>query len=236
MRATAYVLGGAALGCLMVACNLGPGTVPTGPGPADPTGSSSSDGVLSIAGRGGGGGQDRNIALTLTGGITSSSQPAVIDRETKSYLKILAGAEIAQAYADSFQLKAFAGFPAPGLPGCVVNPADAPAADVQRLIDLLDDPERLRDRVIIQIDVKQLGDPSTGNILNHNWTGGDGSRYRTWLKTSDLARDRMVTVEKDAVIDDVYHFTGGSIVNWDTSADVALICPNGGTITVGFTR
>jgi len=36
--------------------------------------------------------------------------------------------------------------------------------------------------------------------------------------------------------EDVYVYTGGSIVSWDTSTDEALACPNGGSVTMTLNR
>lgn len=236
MRLTMSLLSGAGLACLLVACGADPNGVGTGP---SSIGSTPSEGLApgaSVARGGGGAGQDHPIMLELSGGIVATAQSAVIDRDTKSSLKVLVGAELTgAAFADEFHLGAPAGAPTQtALGSCLVSPSDAPATIVQRLIQRLDDPWQDRDRLVIEIDKRGLGQESARHILTHNWTDADGTSVRTWLLQSDHARDRLVTVTQLAA--DVYEFSGGSIVNWDTDADVVLICPNGGSIRVTLTR
>jgi len=166
----------------------------------------------------------------------AAAQLAVIDRDTKSSLKVLVGGELTgNAFGDEFYLSTLAGSPmSAALGNCLVSPSDASAATVQRLIQRLDDPWQDRDRLVVEIDKRSLGAESARHILTHNWTDGDGTSYRTWLLQSDHARDRLVTVTE--IAPDEYEFTGGSIVNWDTDADVALVCPNAGAIVVELTR
>jgi len=241
MRLTASLLSGVGLACLLVACGVDPDGVATSPSPIGSTPSEESGRGASVAGRGGGGGgggagQDHGIVLELSGGIVATAQTAVIDRDTKSSLKVLVGAELTgEVFADEFRLGALAGDPTPtALGGCLVSPSDTPMAVVQRLIQRLDDPWQERDRLVVEIDTRSLGQESARHILTHNWTDGDGTSYRTWLIQSDHARDRLITVTQLGA--DVYEFSGGSIVNWDTDADVVLVCPNGGSIRVTFTR
>jgi len=223
------------LGCvvglvgMLSACGADSGVAPTSP-------SSPNVGALA-AGRGGGGGggggagQNQDISIEFDGNIvTAGPQPAVIDRDTKSRLKILAGSDnIASALSDEFQLSVAAGSPAYGALGdCVFNPSDAAPADVQRVIDRLDDAPQERGRVTIEIDKYNLNGEG-GHYLYHNWEDSDGVRYRTWFKRSDLLPDLLPTVTNPE--DNVYEFTGGSIVSWDT-ATVAVACPFNGLITL----
>ena len=175
------------------------------------------------------------VTIDLSGDATATDQAAEITVESASKLLI----QGISGFVDQLSFFAAAGFPTIGsLGGCVTNPPDLETADpasLQRLIDRLEDVSQVRG-IAIQIDRKKLGQASRNNGINHTWNDdADGHQIRTRVIDSDL-RDRrdFVTVTEGPV--DVFTFTGGSVVSWDTSTDQAIACPNGGSVVVTVNR
>jgi hypothetical protein len=173
MRLTGYLLSAIGFVCLLTACSGEPNAIPAAPSVVSFNGGTAARG-------GGGAGKNQDVTIEFSGNIyTSEAQPAVIDRDTKSDLKILAGADNrVSAFYDTFDLSSGV----VDMDECVVYPSDASVADVDDVILALDDPYQVRDRVTIQIGKKD----GTG-ILYHNWDDADtGVRYRTWLRESTV--------------------------------------------------
>ncbi|MDX1393065.1 MAG: hypothetical protein R3195_01695 [Gemmatimonadota bacterium] len=171
-----------------------------------------------------------NATIDLTGDVTTaSSQPVVISKDSKNWLSGSGGGQDFDI-VDALSLFAAAGSPTPAaLGGCVTDPPDLAASDpagLQRLIDRLTDAPQSRD-FRFAID-RKVADDMNGNI-NQTWFDDvDGRGYRTRVSGADVTSPST----------DVYDFTGGSIVSWDTSIgeEIELICPNGGSVRMTLNR
>lgn len=161
--------------------------------------------------------------------ITAATQTVVIGKDSRNSFEV-SGAGVDNSIEDELAFS----IPA-GMDGCVTDPADLALTDpsaVQRLVDRLSDATQPR-TFRFKVDRKDP-DNLTGALI-HTWTDdGDGHHYRTRLIRSSLRPDdpTVVTIPSQ----DVYVYTGGSIVSWDTSTDEALACPNLGSVTVELHR
>ena len=125
------------------------------------------------------------------------------------------------------------------LQSCVTDPGDLAATDpgaVARLIERLSDAEQTRSTFVVVVSRNSMGNPNKSDgWIFQTWTDdGDGNRYRTRLTSSSLLPGLLVTVEENAA--DVFTFTGGSIVSWDTTNGQSIACPNAGSVEVALTR
>lgn len=183
---------------------------------------------------GGSGDDSRQVTLDFSGDVTATGQGAAIEKESKAGLTLVSDTD----FADAFSFSTAAGSPTPtSLGGCVTDPVDLATTDpaaVQRLIDHYDDGDRLRSLAVV-VNLKNLGEPGGGGTLNHTWhDDGDDMQYRTRVIESSLRKgDRVTVVEGPA---DVFTFTGGSVVSWNTSTGEAIACPNVGSVTVTIHR
>jgi len=180
------------------------------------------------------GGDARQVTLDISGNVIASGQGAAIEKESNAGLTLVSDTD----FADALSFSTAAGSPTPGsLGGCVTDPADLATTDpaaVQRLIDHYDDGDRLRSLAVV-VNLKNLGEPGGGGLLNHTWhDDGDDMQYRTRVIESSLRKGDRVTVVEGPT--DVFTFTGGSVVSWNTSTGEAIACPNVGSVTVALTR
>ncbi len=165
--------------------------------------------------------------IDLTGDmITASTQPVVISRDSKNFFEG-SGGGFDNTIENQLSLFVAAGSPTTtSLGNCTTDPVGLLDATVQRLIDRLSDALQLR-TFRFKVDKR---DPAnwTGALVN-SWTDdGDGHGYRTRV----IGEGVLVTEPGP----DVYLYTGGNIVSWDTSTDEKLVCPNGGSVTVTVVR
>jgi len=177
-----------------------------------------------------------NATVDLTGDITTaSSQGVVISKDGRNALAGSGGGDDF-SIVDALSLFGAAGSPTPAaLGGCVTDPADLASADpaaVQRLIDRLTDASRSRD---FRFTVNRKDPDNMTGAINQSWLDdGDGHGYRTRIIESSLRPGDPPIVTSPS--EDVYVYTGGSVVSWDTSTNEAIACPNGGSVTMTLNR
>lgn len=172
--------------------------------------------------------------VDLAGDVTTSSaQAVVISKDSRNQLAGSGGGEDF-TIVDALSLAAAAGLPG-ALGACVTDPPDLASTDlpaVQRLIERLTDTSRSR---TFRFVVNRKDPANMSGTLNQSWFhDGDGHRYRTRVIESSLRPGDPTVVTSPSA--DVYVYTQGSIVSWDTSTDEALACPNGGSVTLTLHR
>jgi len=180
-----------------------------------------------------------NATVDLAGDITTASaQPVVISKDSRNALAGSGGLSDDFDIVDALSLFAAAGSPTAtpaGLGGCVTDPADLVSTDplaVQRLIARLTDASRSR---TFRFTVNRKDPDNMTGSINQSWAHDvDGHQYRTRIIKSSLRPDDPSIVTSPS--DDVYVYTGGSVVSWDTSTGEALACPNGGSVTMTLSR
>lgn len=176
------------------------------------------------------------VTVDLTGDMTTSAaQNAVISKDSRNALAGSGGGEDF-TIVDALDLFAAAGAPSPAAPGgCVTDPPDLASTDptaVQRLIDRLTDSPRSRD---FRFTVNRKDPADMTGAINQSWLDdGDGHQYRTRVIESSLRPGDPPVVTSPS--EDVFVFTGGSVVSWDTTTDEVLACPNGGSVTMTLNR
>ena len=168
--------------------------------------------------------------VDLTGDVTTAApQPVVISKDSRNQLAG-SGAEEDFTIVDVLALFVAAGSPSPGaLGGCVTDPPDLASTDpatVQRLIDRLTDADQSR---TFRFTVNRKDPANMTGGINQSWTDdGDGRGYRTRVSSATVTSPSP----------DVYVYTRGSIVSWDTTIgeESELVCPNGGSVTLTLNR
>ena len=177
--------------------------------------------------------------VDITGDATATGQPVIIEKDSKNHLVV--GAD-QPGFADVLSFWVAAGSPTiTDLGGCGTDPADLVSTDptaVQRLIDRLEDPVQARG---FRFKVNRRDPDNLTGAVIHTWfddgDDGDGHQYRTWVIESFLRGGPEPTVTKHLTeTEEIYTYTGGSIVSWDLDTNEVLACPNGGTVTVTLNR